>query len=528
VLFTRIPSDLPIKLGKMAFITSILLLVVYQGAFLFTPSTAPFFEPDNYEYLISVQQVIARGTFNISNPYLVYKVAGYPEAPGLTQVPVFLHTLLPFLPIAFDFYIPYILAVALIYGLTLLFARRILTNTLLNQGYRYVAYSLILFSFLLLQQTEMIEWRGTVFVTAAGISILWIISTAFQERSWSISKRAGVCMLAIVPLALGRYMWNGWPVLLAVALVIPVFLIYSRWKSKIGWLLCLVAVLSAVILYVFPNQVEALLNIAPWTTQVRCGNNPLTIGEIQCLGIANGLLSVVMDLIFFAFAVQTFINSKIFASSRDKYEYLLVGSLVVSLVSLAIIPIYIRMLQFIAPYLALAFALGTVSLFARSGAGKLIISIMLAAIIISSVISFLTFWQTTMIIYILNNPVGLSHVASYLMQSHPNSTVFSFYVWGGYLEAFGHSQVYSDTVQELNYANSTIGNSFYANKPPLSCQVVKRMTPFVDYVVTSNTLIGFTLFANASNDSIAKNPLLAEQCNMTLVYSDNGFYLFKT
>jgi hypothetical protein len=533
----HLPKDFTKKLAIAAFFIAIVTLIVYQLSFALVPSNAPFQEPDNYEYYLFARLAIAHGSLNVSNPYLINASAGFFEHPGLYQIPVFLHNMLPFLSLFWDFRIPYILVVFGIYAVTLLITKRILDGTLLNDTYKYVGYTLVLFNYFLLQQTELNEWRGNTFITLMLLLMFYIIAYAYSEKlSWN--KKIALFSAVIGLLALSWYMWSGWYIAFVPLLLIPVFEIYKRVKTdKLYWGIALLLVISAFLLGFASSTVDyyiilffheisfAFPPIASLLNGLNCYNNPLQIGEINCLTGFNGLISVVTYLIFFAFAVLVFLKNRILSISRESYEYFLIGAVFLSLVLLIPALVYLRMIQTVAPYLAIGFGCGTAALMARGGASRIVQFLVVLAILIGAFGGILLFWQATYQVYSLNNPQGLINTSTYISQhSAPNTTVLTFYGWAWALEYYGHVKVYADTVQGLRYnVIIPMDNFFYSS--PVNCTYLYKLKP--DYVLTSPDLSDFGLFNNASNNSVSKNPNALTQCGYDRVYTSMNFSLYK-
>lgn len=524
---SSILKDIHIKIAIAFFILAIVLLISYQVFWALKPG---MYEPDSYEYLLFAQLAIKAHSFNVSNIYLVYPWQHFFEHYGLFELPVMLHYILPFLPLIWDFRILYSLAIIVIYLICLLITRRILNATPLSKAYRYVCYSLVLLNYLLLQGSELVEYRGLLFAAAFQLIMFYLICILFLD--WKVLSKAKrvLALLAIPCLILASWwMWSGYYVIFVPLALIPLFLLYKRIKGrKLYWALALFCIILAFCMALFNSQIDLFLiktfNLSYYVGG-SCLNNALSIGELQCLTYSNGLYTILLYLVFFALAIRVFLSDNIFARDRNKYDYLLIGAFCMALIMLPLAMMYLRLLQLIAPYMAICFSLGLVGAFARSGAGKMVTALVLLAVLISSVISFAIWFNVTSILYTLNNPPGLIAASAWLKANAAGSDVLGFYAWGDFMEYVGNVKVYADTIQELNTSRNQQIDNFYASSPP-NCTFITSLKPQPDYILASNSLMSFVLFENASNGSIAHSPMLVTECGYSLAYSANGFDVF--
>lgn len=530
------------KIALFFLIAAIVLLISYQLYFaFFVNPIAPMLEPDNYIYMTFVSLVIHSHTLNVSNPYLVYPHVGFFEQPGLYLVPVMVHYVLPFLPLAWDFRIPYAIAILTIYLVPLLILKRVLRNSPLSKAYRWVAYALVLFQFLLLQQSEIIEWRGSLFVVALQLIMFYVITAAFMDwKVWSKVKRVLAIVSIPVLLAMSWFMWTGWTMNLIPIFLVVLYLLYKRFSRRslyriaAGAIVVFAIVLGLFSVPIIHGIVFSLndFNLHPATGKgMWCLNNPLDLGEVSCLTPSNGLYAVCIDLSFTALALWIFLGDNVFAQAKGKYEYYIIGVAAMAIIQLPLALIYLRAIQLIAPYLAIGFSLGIVSFFIKAskvGTSKVVMAVVISGILISSAFSFMIFWSTTSVLYQLDNPVGLIAASQYLASNANNSsTVLAYYGWSDYLEYNAHVKVYVDTIQELGLIHVGKSDAFYAGTPPSTCSYLSNLTAQPDYIVASNSLTDLTLFVNASNSSIVKEPLGVEQCGYSLAWTSNDFYVFK-
>lgn len=530
----RLSQDSQTKLAIGFLILAIFLLVAYQADLILIAGNVGFLEPDNYEYYLFSSMSISQHTFNVSNPYLVFPSKGFFEHPGLYQLPVYLHYIIPALPLIWDFRIIYGITIAVFYIISLCIAKLILDNIPINKSYHYMVYALILLNFLMMQQTQIIEWRGNTFILTLQLLAFYMICLGFIRKEWGIRKRIACILASFLTIPVAYYMWDGWIVSLVPMMLIPIFLVYGKLKDKPYWLITFSVIIIALAVSVFYYRMELFftnaINMLPLTYKVNCFDNPLQLGEVQCLDANNGIFTVAIYLLFLGVAIWTFLRDTIYGQRRDAYEYVLIGMLAMILMLLPLAMTYLRMLQIIAPYLAIGFSIGIVAFFAKSargGVNKVVMFAIVFGILTSNVIALLIYWQNVLILYYVSNPPGIDSVAQYLSLNMPNSTVMAFYPRGGYLEVYGHVKVYVDTIQELSYAIGKGVANFYMGYPPDSCNYLSTLPSFPDYILMSNTLLEYSFFSNASNKSIAKNPLLISECNYTLIYQKTEFYLFK-
>src|SRR5271157_1219711 len=531
--FVKQISNYSDRIAYAMFFFAIVLVIGYQIWLLHvTSNQAPYLEPDNYEYLLFANLSIQKGTFNVSNPYLVFAQQGFFEHPGLFEVPFVLHYILFFLPLFWSFRVAYLLAILTIYIVTLLIAKDVLHNTIVSRPYRYVAYALVLVSYFLMQQTEIIEWRGNPFILAFQLLILYVMSYIYT-RELSLQKKAGLFALCLLFIGISYYIWSGWFVnLIALVALVLCFEIYKRLSIKQRRLLYRAVAASAIIIGILLVFFSGTLDVVISDITARfgyagCIYNPLNLGEVSCLSGGSGLYTVILDMLFGCFTILTFLYSDIFANNRVKYEYLLVGSIMLLFLQLPVAIVYLRITELISPELALIFGLGVIGMFIKMGSSKLVNVFVIFFIFLSTAIAFINSAATTTVLYAIYNPLGLVHSTSYL-SAYPNSTVLAFYAYGDYLEAYGHVKVYADTIQELNITEILKLDMFYNETPSVACKGIVELKPVPDFVLLNSEMTVFSIFANASNESLIRNPLGFEGlCGYSLAYQNQSFYVFK-
>lgn len=534
----NLPLDANTKLARGFFYLAIIILVIYQFSYVFTPSTAPFWEPDNYEYYIFSNISVATHSFNVTNPYIVpqyYTAIGFFEQLGLFTLPATLHEIFPFIGLVWDFRIIYLIPIICIYLFSFLITKRIIDNTQINKAYRYVSYTIVLLNSFLMQQTQLIEWRGNTFITAIGLMIAYVIMYAYSEPNLKWKNKLFVGGIIIVLSIMASYMWKGWELALVPIGLIPLFEIYKIVKGKrLYKILAVGIILITIAVGIFPLAIEtdivsffqylihinSLFNIF---SNLSCTMNILQLGEVNCLSATTGLYAALVYLLFFAFIIKILLIDSLFSLTKEKYEYFIIGCLALAVFYFIPALVYLRLLQLCAPYLSIGFAVGISCSLARGGVGRIVQVAMTFVVILASIISVLSFWQALNYTYTLNNPVGLVPV-THVLSNYSNSTVFSFYGWGGYLQAYAHVKTYADTIQNLATAEA-IDN--FLSSYPVNCSYLYSFNDTPDFVVLSPILPEFTLFYDSPNQSVAKSPWNIIPCGYNLFYQNNSFWVFK-
>ncbi len=528
----KLLGDLSTFLALALLLISIIALVGTQLGYLWNSSPSmPFYEPDNYEYLLFAQLAIAHpgvAIGNITNPYLIGAPRGFFEAPGLLLMPVYLHYALPFLSLVEVFRLLQLIAVITIYGMTLLIAREILKHTFLNKRYTYIVYGLILLNFTLMQYTEILEYRGNEFITAILLVCFYLLVKVVQERKlWApfLGLLAGISL----------FVWSGgFVVPVSLGLLIVMFVIYRLILRNSPYLwkwIALLIVIGSILLFFFAVPVESfIMGITSRFGYTGCSGSTssLMLGETQCLDNGNGLLVVLLSFIFGTFALLGLLGPAPFSYEKHAYEYMLFGVFAMSLILLPLALIYLRLLSILAPFITLLYSLGVVcmlALFNKAGSNRLIQALTLLLMFLSWIAGMYLFYQSSILLYHLSNPSGLVGVASYL-STDKNSTVFAYYGYGDYLEAYGHVHVYMDTIQGLGAATNL--SAAFSGTPSSLCTTLHSLQPRAEFVLVGGSMDNSSLYYNASALSFVKNPMgFNGVCGYSLVYQKEGFWLFR-
>jgi len=526
------------KLTALALALAIILQVYYQISYILQTSTAmPFMEPDNYMYLLFAQIALNNTSLNahtISNPYLIGAPKGFFEHPGLYQLPVLVARLTG-LPLVWAFRLIQGLVALCIYLFVILFIKRVLDNIYLSKTWKNLAYTVGITVPFLMQYTEIIEWRGSEFIELLSLIMVYLLADLFTQKN---KGKALLNIVAIgVVLALGWWLWSGWPVLpVSLGLVALLGLGYKYFianKSERIRYVTIVFIIVMIFLFIFFKKVEFGLT---WALSAVGANgiatvkelNPLGISEVGGLNYSNGLFAVLAMLFFGAIALFTFLGKTYFIKDKQKYEYLLALVIATAIALLPLAMTYIRLVSLAAPYLAVLYGLGTVGFltyFSKAGSNKIILSLTAFLFLIGNFVGSYMFYLSATYLYHYANPQGLLEVGNYL-KNYTNSTIFAYYGYGDWLEQYAHVKVYTDTIQGLNLTIiEEYDKVFYANGSE-ACTLLQNIKPKPEFVLVSKAMLNVSLFANATNQSIIREPLDLDNCSK-LVYNQNGFYLFR-
>ena len=522
-------------LGLLLF--SMAALAYYQMSYLaMQHPRMPFFEPDNYEYYLFAQLAIVHPALNAStllNPYYVYTIAGFFEHAGLYLMPVWIYDI-THISLVWDFRILQLLAVIVIYVFSLLLSFIIMNKTFLTRTYRYFVYILILSSGLLMSYTELMEWRGNEFITALSLIMVYAMAYVFTDGGASWIKVGAIALLLLLPL-IGIWIWSGGVILLVLAAILfaslLLYKIVLHWHIRFWAYLAVAIVVLAVVIYFGWAEIDTMLIAIGGQFLVgSCLNNLLHLGEAECLTPANGLMSILMMMLFSSLAIITFMGKTIMSEKKKHYEYYFIAIMVVGYAELPMALIYLRLVDMVAPYFIIMYALGTVSLltyFSKAGSSKIIIMLTMILILIANLGGQYLFYRSNILLYEYANPSGLAMAGQYLA-AYPNSTVFAYYGYGDWLEAIGHERVYADTIQGLNASRIMDMDTAFLSNASGACRIITSFKPMPDFVMIGRSMLNSSLSINASNSSILKEPLsFGNECGYGLVYNNQGFELFK-
>jgi hypothetical protein len=521
------------------FLAAVALSIAYQTSYVVnTNPHIPFLEPDNYEYYLFAQLAVAHPALtpaNITNPYLINSPVGFFEHPGLYLIPVYFSSILP-IPMIWVFRILQGLAVIVIYLFSLLIVKKVLDALPVSKIYHWMAYTIVITSFLIMQYTEITEWRGNEFMTAISLVIVylmaWLYTKGYQpHRVWLV----WLPVTALTLLAIWIWSAGGAVIVPLVTVLFFSFMLYNLFLHKHSnvWRYVAMAVVAlSILLFFFPAPIEnSISSITALGGFDGClGSNLLNIGELQCLNASNGLIAVLMMMVFGSFALAAFLGNTIMNTKRKEYEYYLFGVFMAAILFLPLALIFIRMVGLVAPYLTILYALGIVAMlsyFSKSGSNRIVLSLTIILILLSSFVGQYIFYISSMTLYNFANPPGLVNATMYMNSSVPDGTVLTYYGYGGYLEAFGHLRVYADTVQGLNYTKIIQIDRVFTSNSSVACQLIKSFVPKPDFIMLSENMLNSTAFVNVSNYSILKEPsTFSDACGYGLEYDEGGFFVY--
>ena len=386
-----------------------------------------------------------------------------------------------------------------------------------------------------MQYTELIEWRGSEFIELFSLIMVYFLADLFTQ------KKGGRVLLDIAAISmaldLGWWLWSGWPVLLVslglVALLCLGYKYFIANKPERIRYITIVFIIAIIFLFIFFKEVEfgcawALSKIGAGGIGAIIESNPLKIGEVGALNYSNGLLAVLAMFFFGAIALFTFLGKTYFIKDKQKYEYLLVLVIAMAIALLPLAMTYIRLVGLASPYLAVLYGLGAVGFltyFSKAGSNKIILSLTTFLFLIGNFAGSYMFYLSTIYLYHYTNPQGLLEVGNYL-KNYTNSTVFTYYGYGDWLEQYAHVKVYTDTIQGLNPTITGEDDKvFYANGSE-ACTLLQGIKPKPEFVLVSKAMLNVSIFANATNQSIIREPLGLDNCSK-LIYNQGGFYLFS-
>lgn len=497
-------------------IITIIAIIIANGYLLLIAHPLPFYEPDNYEYLIFVQQALIQHSIAISNPYLVHTYVGFFEHPGLYQLPYVLSEFSGLGAIV-SMHLIYVGFLLLLYTLILIVVKRITQSILLNHFERYFIFAITILSPMLLPYNYAIEWRGTLFIAVAelvGILLLDNLSKS-PSKVWKMYYVFGI----VGAIAFSIWMWSGgYATPFVLVGVLLGYLIYKIVPFKITILVTLGLTLIFLVLAFEP---AVLGPIFVHILGFACTSNPLHLAEAVCLNQTSSVGLVAVALLFSFIALLILIAPRTIYNTTKKNEFLLVALFSAIAIQLPLVIIYFRLLAIVAPELAIMFAVGLVMLSKYFQTKAMVEFLVLSAVVIMLLFTLISNYLSTAAFYHIYNPIGLYKVAAFLNATYPNSTVFTFFGYGDVLEAYGHVRTYSDTIQQLAYGNTSL---ILALQPREACQSLAALRPKPQFVLLSKQLINYSTFLNASKSSLLYAKKVA--CLMQIWQRDN-FTLYK-
>lgn len=519
------------------FLAGVAMSILYQAGYaLGTNPHMPFMEPDNYEYYLFAQMAVAHPAltqYNITNPYLIGAGMGFFEHPGLYLMPVYLYDILH-LPMVWEFRILQLLATFVIYLISLLIAKKVLDALPVDKVYHWLAYTIIATSFLLMQYTSITEWRGNEFISAIGLVAVYLMAWIYTKRSVPLMGLSWIPAVSLVLLA--EWIWSGGVVLIPLIITLyagcSMYMYIIRRFPSIWRYTALAVVIGAVAVFFFPTRIDGLIGMVTGPFGITgCASNPLHIGELECLTASNGLVAILMMMVFGSFSLAAYMGDTIMSNKKNEYEYYLLGVFLAGFLMLPLALIYIRLLSLIAPYFTIMYALGIVAMlsyFGKTGSNRIILFLTIILILLSSFVGQYLFYLSNMTLYSLANPAGLVNATAFMNAQGPNMTVLAYYGYGDYLEAYGHLHTYADTVQGLKYTTDEKIDRVFSSNASMACGLIMSFKPAPYFIMEGSNMLNSTLFVNVSNDSILKSPnSFNNACGYGLVYNQGGFKIFE-
>lgn len=504
-------------------LSSVLLLVVcfiivyYIGTWLMVSfSWAPFFEPDNYMYYKYAFELLNHLPI-INNQLVGLGSLRFFEHSGLFQLPVLLADVLH-IPLIWAFRVPMLLLFGSNIFLLYLLINEFYKPLLLPPSIRYWGFAFGFLYPLLLFQSEPIEWRGNLFLSTCLLALALLFYKQYGARGL---KFRAIYLLLSVPIILFAYwMWSGWFAILPFFFVMLLFTYTPHFIKTKRHALSVAGFLAfcCLILFVFHNYFVILIDhFTSFFGFPGCGYNPIDIGEIACLTPSNGLTLVISSLLVFLLGYTMVWKYSTNQRLTNFYLYLEIA-MCITLLPLALV--YVRLVTLIAPFCALAFALGYASMQysgGRTKSSKALQIIILCVILVGLLYFMYAYFGTSYATYKIDNPPFLPVVGNYLNQQNGTIDLLTFYAYGDWFETYTHAQVYADTIQGLNYSKiELIDNVLLANASS-ACTELHAFGAKPNYLLVSPMFKGFVVLENATNESVVINPVGLAQCGYNSV-----------
>lgn len=498
------------------FVIAVAAIIISNIYLLNAAHPLPFYEPDNYEYLLFVHLALQQHTLNVSNPYLIHPESGFFEQPGLYQLPYFLSVLGGMSAIV-SMHLIYAVFLILLYVLLLVIARRITHSILLNHFERYFIYAIILLSPLLLPYNYIIEWRGTLFIAVAGLAAILLLDFMMRASLWRHKAYYAVGVVGLA--AFSVYMWSGGIVVpISIVCVCVGYAVYKTIPFRITMIGTLVATLGLIVLAFMPATLGPVM--FPFLGSV-CTSNSLHLAEAVCLDQTSSVGLVGVALLFSFIALLILISPRTIYNTAKKNEFLLVALFTAVIVQLPLVIVYFRLIAIVAPELAVLFSLGLVMLSKYFQTKPTIEFLVLGAVVIMLLFTMMSDSQGTATYYHIYNPVGLYESAAFLNSTYPGASVFTFFGYGDVLEAYGHVRTYSDTIQQLAYANTSL---ILEMQPQNACRALAALTPRPKFVLLAAQLANYSTYQNVSKSSLIYTQKAG--C-LTKIWQKNNFTLYN-
>ena len=506
----------------------VIAVVIYYNIIwvLHTVPYGPFYEPDNYMYYKYALDMV-NGLPQINTQLIGLGALPFFEHPGLYQVPAVVAILLH-IPLVWAFRLLILVLIASDMLLIYKFIHKFYEAMLLPQALEYFGLALAFLFPLLFYQFEPIEWRGNLFVATIALLMAWLFFKQYVARGYRIK----ICYLTLAALLIpvSWYMWSGWygitPLFFFLMLLFTYMPNLLTTKKRLVYLCGLLAVVLLA-LFVFNAEVVAVLGGITSRFVPLCTDNPLHIGELQCLNPSNGLTLVVASVIIFLLGLVLVWKHSIEKRITAFYVYMLIAA---GIAWLPVAMLYLRLITVLAPFLAIFFGIGYSVMQYRAGSdfvGRLIL-IAVSLMVIAGLLYFIyAYYVQAYGQYLVDNPSFLPSVGNVINGQNGTVDLLTFYAYGDWFETYTKANVYADTIQGLNYTRIEMMDNILLANSSTSCSLLHALNPEPNYVLVSKMFKGYVILENASNSSLLEDPAILTSCGFREIYATENTTLWR-
>ena len=507
------------KLLPIGLLCVIAVVLYYNIAWIVhTTAYGPFYEPDNYMYYKYALEMV-KGLPQLNTQLIGLGALPFFEHPGLYQVPAVVAIVLH-IPLVWAFRLLMFLLIACNMILIYKFVHTFYEAMLLPQTLEYFGVALAFLFPLLVYQFEPIEWRGNLFLATIALLMAWLFFKQYRAKEYK--RKAIYLILAILLIPVSWYMWSGWygivPVFFGLMFLFTYMPNVLTTKKRVVYLSGIL-VIGLLVLFVLHTDASMLFSDAIGKYGISCMNNPLDIGELECLNPSNGLTLVVASIAIFLLGLIMVWRHSIEKRITAFYVYMLLAA---GIAWMPIALIYLRIITVLAPFLAIAFGVGYSVMQYRAGGDMVgrIIFITVSLIVISGLLYFMYAYYTQAYgQYLVDNPSFLPLVGNVINAQNGNVDLFTFYAYGDWFETYTKANVYADTIQGLNNTKiELMDNVLLANSTDV-CSLMSSLKPEPNYVLISKMFKGYVILENASNSSLLEQPSILSKCGFREIYT---------
>ncbi|MGC9132352.1 MAG: hypothetical protein ACP5HJ_01745 [Candidatus Micrarchaeia archaeon] len=381
-----------------------------------------------------------------------------------------------------------------------------------------------------MQYTQINEWRGHVFITLCSLLLVYIFS--YIETNKEKLKKEHQLVFIFIILFINIFSINIWnagfvvPLLSLFLFISYFFTNFIEQKIKIYKILSLLTFALSIVLFIFYREIEEFFCIFLNPYGIWCNNNPIQIGEAYTLSPSYGLYYISLMLSFSSFTIFILLEKDNLAINKKEYKYFLLNTFFAMLFYLPLSIVYIRLISFVAPFLTILFALSLICLFNYFyKINYLVLFLNSLLLFISAFTSQYLYFQSTLSLYNFSNPNGLREISQYITK---NSSVLTWFGYGGWLEAYGNVKVYVDTIQGQNFTKIKQITDLFTSNSSNFCNLLSEVNPKPNYILIGGPLKYTILLYNVSNNTFLKNPKLFDgYCGYKIISNQSSFYLFK-